>query len=93
MISWHEDDNNHLIEDKRNSKSAERHKIPPVRLTLWYIMVTMCYFVWPLAFQLWSVRQSARQASSQKVDFWLSKILYPAACKCFLALNDVFDFE
>ena len=46
-------------------------------LLLWHKMVTVHRFVWPLALQLWSVRQAVRL----KFEFWqYFKILYPAIC-------------
>ena len=62
-----------LIEDKRKDKALraytrrnpKRH-IPLVILLLWHKMVAMRCFIWPLALQLWSVRQAVRL----KFKFW-----------------------
>ena len=56
MIAWHEDD--HLIEGKWNDKAEPQNSYPAyefVVVTL-KLMVAMCFFIWPLALQLWSGR-------------------------------------
>ena len=85
MVSWHAE-NNHLIEDtpcKRNWKAViccnhERH-IPPVSLLLRHKMVAVCCLVWPLVLRVWLVRQA-----DQIQALTILKILYLAACQCFL---------
>ena len=62
MVSWHVEEEDHLIEDKRNGKMQNRRNykrhIPQVSLLLWLKMVAVCCFVWPLALRLWSRRQT-----------------------------------
>ena len=65
-----------LIEDKRKDKAQraymhrnpKRH-IPLVSLLLWSKMVAVLSFTWPLALQLWSVRQAVRQFVRLKFEF------------------------
>ena len=57
MVFWHEEEDNHLTEDKGIAKQR-RHslepQISPANLLLWLRMVAMDYFIWPLALRLWS---------------------------------------
>ena len=70
MVLFDEEETSSLIENKIKDKAQraythrnpKRH-IPLVSLLLWHKMVAVLCFVWPLALQLWSVRQSVQNSS------------------------------
>ena len=73
MVSWHEEEDNHLIEDKRNGKATF------VRTTNYCCGIKWCTVCALLHLAL-SLAKVVRQAV-------VLKILYTAACKCFLVFN------
>ena len=68
VVSWHEEEDNHLIEDKGNGKAQKadirqnyKRHIPQTSLLLWHKMVAIRCFFLPLALQLWLGWQAGRQ--------------------------------
>jgi len=82
------------MEDKRNSMAQRKHTskshIPSVSLFLCHKMMAVPYFVWSLALQLWSLSEWLKQTKFQVFAIF-KKYWYPAAWKCFVVVNAIFD--